>query len=515
MAQLKALAVIFHSLDLTFDGKRYTDQINPPGTTDDFLGKAKIGLSKLPGRLKAMNPNVNLTITPYDSYNPKVLRELNLEEYRDNTGKITTRRPFIQPSNFERIMKLTDPSFSLSWGQYDTIFVIVPYTNPGMVAWQQANPTVHGLPGLALYSAGQLKGAAIAFLPANWDLSKFDGDGLQHEWLHGVSQFYKFMGWKNLISDKDVDEGGDRGYSENKTPTPGQWGGWGDFYVDFMNGSVANNKAAGNTPLSAKPGITNALWNGGTMAGDITNLFKDNGFKTAYQNAGGRNNVGIPASDIHDWGSVTIMDFRSNAGDTAILRLKGTTAAFFLPNKWWLKYVALGGESIGAPINAVHDWAGGKIIDLKKANGTTSAMMSTDNGTNIWHLFTELWTKYKAVGGAPSIGYPKSDWHAWGKGKIMDFIGTAGYACGIMKSDSGSKYCLVKGLIWKAYTATAGNGATSYLGYPTSDEYTWRDGLFGWFGTEYYRQDFQGGWCWASKTNASKFGNDKNFSTNK
>lgn len=576
MAQFKALAVIFHSLDLTFDGKRYTDQINPPGTTDDFLGKAKTGLSKLPGRLKAMNPNVNLTITPYDNYNPKVLRELNLEEFRDSAGKVTTRRPFIYPSDFERIMKLTDPSFSLSWGQYDTIFVIVPFTNPGMIAWQQGNPSVHGLPGLAVYHAGKMKGAAMAFLPAHWDLSKYDGDGLQHEWLHGICQFYKHMGWNNTISDKDADEGGDRGYSENKTPAPGQWGGWGDYYRDLMNASVAQNKTTGNTPLSAKPGITNTLWNGGSMVGDIANLFKDTGFKNAYLNAGGRNNVGIPVSDIHDWNNVTIMDFKSSAGDSAILRLKGNTDGSYLPPKWWEKYKAIGGESaggpynngvhswgdfskivdlkkpdgktaalmsadngnticylppdwwekfksfggapaIGCPVSDVRKWEGGEIVDLKMKDGSTAAMMSTDGGKTVYYLHKELLAKYKALGGPAALGYPKSDWHAWStsapKVRIMDFAGKSGYTCAIMKEDSASNYYLVKGTLWKAYTGTAGNGASSYLGHPTGEEYKWKDGWL-WWAKEYYRQNFKGGWCWA-RLDGSKYGNDKNFSTNK
>lgn len=696
MAQFKALAVIFHSLDLTFDGKRYTDQINPAGTTDDLLAKAKAGLASLPGRLKKMNPNVNLTITPYDNYKPKVLKELDMDIKRDASNNITSRTPFLFPENFERIMKLTDPSFSMSWGQYDTVFAIVPFADPGLMTWAKSS-TLHGLPGLAVYHCGKMKGAAMAFMPAHWDLSKYDGDGLQHEWLHGVSQFYKHMGWNTTISDKDADEGGDRGYSENKSPTSGQWGGWGDYYYDLMNGSVAQNKKLGNTPLSAKPGITNALWNGGSMAGDIANLFRDNGFKNAYVNGGGRNTIGVPVSDIHDWNSVSIMDFMGTSGSSAILRLKNTTDAYYLPTKWWEKYLAVGGESIGAPSSNVRSWdygknvelkksdgttsvlmsldngvtirylppkwlerfkalggpatlgypnsdveswngiekvelkksdgttgglfsadggktfyhlekkvwdkfksagghkvvglptsdwhswgnitSAGKIMDFRKADGSTTALMSPDNGASVWflppkwwekykglggapaigypasdvhvwgggqtgeivdlkkldgtrgaimstdaannvyYLHAELWAKYTALGGPAKIGYPRSDWHSWSnttsKGKIMDFTGTGGYVCGIMKEDTSTRFFLVKGLIWKAYVGTAGNGATSYLGYPTGEEYIWKDGLFGWFGTEYYRQDFKGGWCWASKTNAAKFGNDKNFSTNK
>lgn len=501
MAQFKALAIIFHSIDVTINGKRYTDTIDP-----NWLAKAKTGLQSLSTRVTGFNPNVTLSITPYDSYNPKVLRALDLIDYTDKNGKLW-KSPYIKPENLERIMRLTDPSFTINWGQYDTYFVIVPFvTTPAKTGVQDAGLAINGW---GSYSPESLKGGAMAFLPAHWELDKFKGDGYLHEWLHGVCQFYKMIGWTNTISGGDSDDAGTFGYKED-TVTEG----WGNYYKDLMTAKVAANRASGPTPLAATPGITNALW-AGSMCTEPGSVIKDAGFKNAYVTYGGRTKVGYPKSDVHVWGAVDIMDFVGPSGSTAILRLKGTSAAYFLPNKWWLKYISFGGESIGAPSSDVHTWSGGKIVDLKKANGTTSAMMSTDDGNTIWHLPAEVWTKYKAVGGAPSIGYPKSDWHGWGKGKIMDFIGSAGYACGIMKSDVSSKLYLVKGLIWKAYVATAGNGATSYLGYPTSDEYTWKDGLFGWFGTEYYRQDFQGGWCWASKTNAAKFGNDKNFSTNK
>lgn len=500
--QFKALAIIFHSIDLTINGKRYTDQITP-----DWLKKAKDGLQALSARVTAMNPNVTLTITPYDNYNPKVLRTIDLIDYTDDKG-IKWKSPYIKPENFEKTMRMTDPSFTLTWGQYDTIFIVVPFvTTTAKTGVQDAGLAINGW---GSYAPDHLKGGAVAFLPAHWELDKYKGDGYMHEWLHGVCQFYKRIGWTNTISGGDSDDADKFGYKEDKVVE-----GWGGYYKDMITANVSSNKSVSGSPLASTPGITNAIWNAGSMVREPGNAIKDSGFKNAYVAAGGRAQVGYPKSDVHVWGAVDIMDFVGPAGDSAILRLKGTSAAYFLPTKWWKKYIALGGESIGAPYSDVHTWSGGKIVDLKKANGTTSAMMSTDEGTNIWHLFAELWTKYKAVGGAPAIGYPKSDWHSWGKGKIMDFIGTAGYACGILKSDSASKFFLVKGLIWKAYVATAGNGATSYLGYPTSEEYTWKDGLFGWFGTEYYRQDFQGGWCWASKTNAAKFGNDKNFSTNK
>jgi hypothetical protein len=503
MTVFKALAVIFDNVDVTINGKHITDSIPNPTATNSKKNEAKNGLKKFQNYLPTLNPNISISITVDDT--PKTLKNLNLIK----NGTLDS--PFLEPADFEKAMQAASPGFSLSWGQYDTIFIIVPANNPGLLAqgWS--------VNGWGKYEPDKMKGAAIAFIPTTYNMEEFEGQVFLHEWLHGVCHFYKKMGWTDKISSGDADDSGVFGYT--KTTANGDL----DYYKDLMTAQLKNKKLSGQ-PLAATPGITNTLWQGGSMSSDIRNVIKNQSFKTAYVNAGGQSSVGFPKSDVHTWNeggqTVDIMDFYGPAGASAILRLTGDPNAWFLPTQWWNKFLDKGKiGTLGAPISAVHTWTdGGEIVDFKKSDAKQCALMKPNfkNPGQIYYVPNEFWNKFVALGGVEKIGYPQSDVHTWGTGgQILDVETKGGAHGGIMKANNSSKLYFVKGLIWKAYTATSGNGATSYLGYPTSEEYTWKDGLFGWFGTEYYRQDFTGGWCWASKTNVNKFGNDKNFSTNK
>ncbi len=559
MTQFKALAVIFDSIDVTLNGKNIKDTLPAasPGKSSK-KDEAKKGLNKFAAHLTKLNSNVTMALTIEDT--PKTLRKLSLIK----NGALDS--PFLHSADFEKAMQAAVPGFSLSWGQYDTVFVIVPATAAGLTGqgWS--------VNGWGEYSPSHLKGAALAFIPSNYNMEEFEGQVFIHEWLHGVCHFYKMMGWTDTISNGDADDGGGLGYGSVATGDL-------DYYKDLMTAQVKKNKKDPSSPLTSTPGITNALWQGGSMRSDIRNLFKNQAFKKAYVDAGGQATVGFNISDIHMWNEggqkAEIMDFNSATGASAIMRLPTDASAWYLPRTWWTKFLDKGKIStLGAPISTVHAWGDGELVDFKKADGKQCAFMKPKNSAQIhyvpnefWNKFiaaggapaigyplaeahawgdgeivdfkkadgkqcafmkpsyknsgqvfyvpNEFWTKYTALGGAPAIGYPQSDAHAWGSGQIVDVETKSGAASGIMKENNSSKLYHVKGLIWKAYVATSGNGATSYLGYPVGEEYLWKDGFLGLFGTEYHRQNFKGGWCWASKTNASKFGNDKNFSTKK
>ncbi|MDQ3110755.1 MAG: hypothetical protein M3R17_12750 [Bacteroidota bacterium] len=501
MTQFNALAVIFDNVDVTINGKNIKDSLSlsPTKTKKD---EAINGLKDFASHVNALNSNVTMSLTINDT--PKTLRNLSLIK----NG--TKDSPFLHPADFEKAMQAAVPGFTLSWGQYDTIFIIVPAnSSTGLTAqgWS--------VNGWGSYKPADMKGAAIAFIPSNYNMEEFHGQVFIHEWLHGVCHFYKMMGWTDKISGGDADDGGPLGYMSTTAD--------GDliYYKDLMNAQSKNKKVSG-APLTGTPGITNALWQAGSMRSDIRNLFKNQVFKNAYVSAGGQASIGHHISDIHIWEEggqkAEIMDFNSPTGTSSIMRLSSDANAWYLPRAWWSKFLEKGKiGTLGAPISTVHAWSDGELVDFKKLDAKQCALMKPayKNTNQIFYVPNNFWNKLVAVGGTPKIGYPQSEVHGWGSGQIIDFETKGGAASGIMKENNNSNVYLVKGLIWKAYVGTSGNGATSYLGYPTGDEYLWKDGFLGLFGTEYHRQNFRGGWCWASKTNPLKYGNDKNFKTNK
>lgn len=679
MAEFKALAVIFDKLDVTINGRRFTDALDNSVPAEEAKN-AKLALEAAAAKINSFNPNVKLSLTFFrPDLTNKTLKYLGLTKYTDPAGKVSDS-PILKSEDIEKALKAVDPAFSLKLNEYDTYFIFIPAKDPGLA---NAGFAMCGWGG---YSPVDLKCGAFAFVPSNFKFGNFSGQVFIHEWLHGVCHFYKNLGWDTQISSGDADDGGRFGYADgtgNDLP----------YYEAMITGKVLDKKQAGH-PLAATPGISNTIWNSGTMRStDIANMIVNAEIKNIYVSEGGFAKLGYPVSTIHKWVKnnttnydLELIDFNSTSGTSAIMRVPGITTFRYLPVGWFSKYAGYtGAERLGGPITAptawnggqivefkkrdgtknymtkspgneygmltadwytrymnaggpsvlgfpvsdVHSWEAGEIVDFKKTDGTSCALMKPNGSTSIYYLPTIwwnaflsaggasgigypssnvttdtgveymtfkttggsvsalvrqmgsnsvyhlpadwytaykkaggpavmgypynngkhgwgdgeiidfklssgkesalmkpnygrgngiiqylpnlVWEKYKSVGGATSIGYPYSDWHAWGTGMIMDFAPKSGYDSAIMQETGSAKLHHVKGLIWLAFKNTAdatGSGAKSYLGYPRSDEYSWKDSKSG---KEFYRSDFKGGWCWASKTDSSKYGNDKNF----
>lgn len=441
MPAFKALAVIFESVDVTINGKRYTDKMTP---TDKQ--KALDGIRDAPTLINQLKSDVTLSIQTKISTVP--LKYLT---------KNSHNQLFTATADVERAIKLADPSFKLTWGAYDTYFIVVPGSTGGLPD-QSAS---FSYTGIGIYDPIPLKGAALAFIPshAGCDAGKYQGQLFVHEWLHGVCQAYKKMSEGYTISGGDVDD------KQSLKYIPANGDDDRVYFKDLMNGTVKNKTNPSAIVPSPTPGIKQVLWNKGTITSGVSWHISDADFRNCYNASGGLTKVGYQSNPLHLWYGqkyIYIIDFAGPEGDCAIVQYKNgsTKITNFIPAPFWKKFLAL--------------------------NNVTG------------------------------VGYPVSDVHSWGKGKIQDYKSLDGlWKIGIMQPDNSSKIYHVRGLIWKAYEATGSspsNGALSYLGYPKGEEYIFTDSATG---KKYHRQDFTGGWCWASTTDMKKYGNDKNFATKK
>lgn len=554
------LAVIFEKLDASIGGDKFTESMSA-----DEITRAKNGIRDLPKLAGGNNPDAAMNTITVLQYSkalrfltsalniPQLTPELFLKAMADvdpgwklqwgQYDAIFTVFPFtpgIRPDPADKT-KQKYRSGGLTPGAYDPLI----------------------LKGATWFSiTGNYIPPDASQTYPYWDMSANSGEAYLHEWIHGSKGFFEawgpYFGFATAVVG-DADGAGTYGYVQDP-----KTGSWNKYYKDYMNGKVpkvGTNPGGGITSAmykAAKPsdplgwiglgassaaltqkyqaayglspykGLPARSSNGKVHTwgdGEIQDMFNSDGefaimagsgrdvcvlgpnWWKKFLAVGGVGSVGYPMAAEHDWVCGRTIDFKTKSGAwSALMKASWLNDIVHLPTPWWNKFFAVGkAEVLGFPIGDVHAWGEGTLVDFQNASKTACALMMRDGGTDIYYVPSAFWSKYLAAGGAPGIGYPKGDVHTWGNGEVQDFELKNTWHAGIMRKQGSSAVFVVKGSLWKAYVGTAGNGATSYLGYPKGDEYEWTNPATK---KKYQRQDFDGGWLWMNKID-STYGNDK------
>lgn len=444
MSKWNCLIIIFDRCNLILDGKRYTDQLTPaeeaniaPGFSafSKFVNastKGKVSLStttlKVP-ELRFMSSYQSKPVDPKDA----------------KKGMVA----WATPEDVYQSVMASLGSWSIRWGDYDSIFVVQPWTIGGAGLDSAYHRKGLGYFPAAAYTNNNSRavikaeqvafGATYAWFGASANLTIEQGALITHEWLHGVCQFY--MHYQYPIPPGESHQNPAWKYPKSATD------GWNAFYRDLLSGNVRDQFP----PNTYRGGITNDAWDAGTPSAPRYLI---------------GNGSAVPQEFINAWGAKP-----------------------------------------GCPISLnrrVHGWGEGDVQDMVAPDGRCAIMRPASGGT--YAIPPQFWRKFLDHGGVTGIGYPVSNIHRWGPGVIMDFKHSSGWRCGVMQSDAGALH-VVRGNIWKAYIATQGNGATSYLGYPKGEEYIWTNAK----GNRYHVQQFDGGYCWAQAFSPYKYGNNNQW----
>jgi hypothetical protein len=329
--------------------------------------------------------------------------------------------------------------------------------NPFQLKWGDYDSVFVAFPLRALgnYIVNDMMAATYATMPTLvktgvWDLEADEGGAYTHEWLHGVCRFFKEYGFNIPEGESHTDPK----FNYSKDPKVG----WNNFYKDLLTGTIKNQVPP---PEIKGGGITKDIWdrgtplNPGTLIGyGATNQQK---FIDAYKSG----TIGVPKPYVGN--------------------------------------------------RKAHRWGDGEIQDMQGPKGAFALMKGDDR--NCYELPVAYWKKYLEAGGVDALGYPTREVHKWGKGNIQDFETKSGWHGAIMNKDNTTDLFVVKGNIWKAYVATDGVGANSYLGYPTGNEFKWTNPDNK---KVYWVQFFENKtYCWAQAFSPWKFGNDKQWANSK
>lgn len=446
MSEWKCLVVFFNECDVVLGGKTYKDKLTTTQKQDAKDGFALFSkwVSATTGGRESFQ---------FDYLEVPTLRHMDSYQ-KTPVDPADAKKGWVawaRPRNVYDSIMAAHGSWNIHWGKYDSVFVVQPW---------EAGPTgldgTYHLNGLGYYPAQ-------SFTKDNPKATLVPEDvafGATYAWFGGMADMKKHDA--GLITHEWL-HGVCQFYLHYDFPVPKSeshedpaWrytfsptNGWNDFYRDLINGDLKDQFA----PYTPRGGIPLEAWTAGTT-GNPRNLVgrgaKDpQAFRKAW---GGR--AGGPAStrkNVHAWGDGEAQDMVSTGGRCAVLKGEGRDAQVLPP---------------------------------------------------------ALWRKFLESGDVTGLGYPKSDVHTWGKGTIMDFETKSGWHSGILEAASDGVLRVVKGQIWKAYVATQGNGATSYLGYPTGEEYLWTQPDSG---KQYHVQFFEGGYCWAQNFSPYKYGNDRQW----
>ncbi|MFP4123022.1 MAG: PA14 domain-containing protein [Coleofasciculus sp.] len=144
---------------------------------------------------------------------------------------------------------------------------------------------------------------------------------------------------------------------------------------------------------------------------------------------------------------------------------------------------------LGYPINNVHVWEGGHTQDFEGGSQGRGAIMKSNANDNSYWVGGQIWTKFMELGGARSVGYPKTDAIPV-KGGLDKSGGQVQHFRG-GRDGIPSKIWLSKHGAHPTWGAIGGRydkmgGPSSWLGFPTSRE----QGI----GNGWVKQDFEGGY---------------------
>jgi surface antigen/pimeloyl-ACP methyl ester carboxylesterase/uncharacterized protein with LGFP repeats len=144
---------------------------------------------------------------------------------------------------------------------------------------------------------------------------------------------------------------------------------------------------------------------------------------------------------------------------------------------------------LGYPINNVHVWEGGHTQDFEGGSQGRGAIMKSNANDNSYWVGGQIWTKFMQLGGARSVGYPKTDAIPV-KGGLDKSGGQVQHFRG-GRDGIPSKIWLSKHGAHPTWGAIGGRydqmgGPSSWLGFPTSRE----QGI----GNGWVKQDFEGGY---------------------
>jgi len=144
---------------------------------------------------------------------------------------------------------------------------------------------------------------------------------------------------------------------------------------------------------------------------------------------------------------------------------------------------------LGYPINNVHVWEDGHTQDFEGGSQGRGAIMKSNANDNSYWVGGQIWTKFMQLGGARSVGYPKTDAIPV-KGGLDKSGGQVQHFRG-GRDGIPSKIWLSKHGAHPTWGAIGGRydkmgGPSSWLGFPTSRE----QGI----GNGWVKQDFEGGY---------------------
>lgn len=444
MSHWKCLVIIFDRCNLVLDGQRYRD-----GITDAERKRVAPAFADF-SKFVTASTGGRVTLS-FTTLNVAELRYMS--SYRDTSLPATDPKggmiAWASPADIDRSIREVQGDWRIRWGDYDSLFVVQPWGS----ATGELDARYHRR-GLGYFPA-------TAFTdrdPRARITPQQVAYGATYAWFGASGSLDKHRG--ELITHEWL-HGVCQFYKHYQFPIPAgeshqnpAWkytesssDGWNAFYADLLSGNL-RDQFPPNTP---RGGITNDAWDAGTPS--------------------------APAFLVGN-GSAVPGEFRQA----------------------WRSY-------LGCPTSLnrrVHGWQDGDIQDMVEVNGRCAIMRPASGGTHV--VPPKFWRKFLDSGAVGALGYPVSDIHRWGGGWIIDFRHKSGWRSGLMESDAGRLH-LVKGNIWKAYIATQGNGATSYLGYPKGDEYLWTNSA----GKTYHVQQFDGGYCWAQSFSPYKYGNNKQW----
>lgn len=142
-------------------------------------------------------------------------------------------------------------------------------------------------------------------------------------------------------------------------------------------------------------------------------------------------------------------------------------------------------NAVGNPINPVHQWWNGCNQDLVGGRYGRSGLLQPGCRGEVHPVVGNHWSYLEGKFGGQAtriLGYPYNDSHRWGAGWVQDFDGGVYGWNIIMRGDRVSRAQDVRGDVLRKYVQLG--GANGFLGFPTTDEYSWNGQS---------REDFEGG----------------------
>jgi murein DD-endopeptidase MepM/ murein hydrolase activator NlpD/uncharacterized protein with LGFP repeats len=211
-------------------------------------------------------------------------------------------------------------------------------------------------------------------------------------------------------------------------------------------------------------------------------------FTDAINRIGGLHLVGDQRNSQHTWGQGIVQDFQRGTELSLVMQRQGSYTAYVVNGQILREYYTAKGPAsfLGYAASDQFEFNGGYRQNFDggfifvNAQGVTQVF--DNDGKNRSDVLTNAFMQATSrLSGGPL--YKLNESHPWGAGEVQDFEFSRTNRVTIMQATGSNMAYIVRGEMLEKYYRIA--GPTSFLGYPTSDEYSFNGGV---------RQDFQGGY---------------------